>query len=265
MAILTILLFAVVATNILADDAPTLVKRYSVATYRVVLKTADVSNAGTNSWVYLTIDGSLGSTQEKGLDAPGNDMVRGHTDVHNLKLEDVGRVDCVRFRIKGRDGWMPEEVQVYKNGNLVYKSGKINIWLDSYQTLKFCSNRAPRKYYRIITRTDDASHSGTDSAIYFKLSGSNGWTNEVELNNSGNDRRRGKIDEYEFTLENIGSPICIKLRTGGNDGWRIKQVQIYGTNSISKAGPIWDSGDLHGLLLDSKQTETICPSKYGKK
>ena len=44
--------------------------------YTIDISTSTKSSAGTNDWVYLTITGSNGSTDERGLDLPDkNDMM----------------------------------------------------------------------------------------------------------------------------------------------------------------------------------------------
>lgn len=113
--------------------------RRSLVKYKVVLKTSDITNAATDNWIYLTISGSKGETREVGLDVAGkNDMMQGATDTHELKLLDVGDIKCAQFRIKGTDGWNVEWVEIFKDGESAYKSGKLSTWLDDNATKRFC-------------------------------------------------------------------------------------------------------------------------------
>jgi len=243
MATSMMLLFAVVTTTMAAS-----------AKYKVVVKTADVSDAGTDSWVYLTITGTKGHTTEKGLDNTGNDMPRGGTDVYNLDLEDVGKFKCIKFRLDGKDGWMPESVEVYKDTKLVYKSGKRNIFLDDYKTFNYCRKG---KMYSVFLETSDVSNAGTDDWVYMTISGSKGWTNEVELDLPGvDDMKRGRTDNHVLGLEDVGAINCVQFQIDGKDGWNVKRVTVYVGGQLK-----FDSGDNLGFWLDDYAKKTFCQKK----
>jgi hypothetical protein len=72
--------------------------------------------AGTNAKVYVTLNGSLGTSGEFRLDEAGNDFRRGKTDSFRITLaKELGELESIRIRHDSSGlfaGWYLEKVEV---------------------------------------------------------------------------------------------------------------------------------------------------------
>lgn len=84
--------------------------------YSVAVFTGDPLGAGTNAKVYVTLNGSLGTSGEFRLDEAGNDFRRGKTDSFRITLaKELGELESIRIRHDSSglfSGWYLEKVEV---------------------------------------------------------------------------------------------------------------------------------------------------------
>jgi PLAT/LH2 domain len=108
-------------------------------TYAVVLKTACALEAGTDSDVYIMINGTAGSTPYRRLDNPGNDREVCSLDRYTLSgLPNVGAIRSVDIRLLP-EGWGPawklQHITVSKFGGTASTTKAVyNKWLDTSKT-----------------------------------------------------------------------------------------------------------------------------------
>jgi hypothetical protein len=69
--------------------------------YCVVLRTHNVSGAGTDADVEIQVVGSTGEATWIPLDNPGDDREKGDVDIYYLSLNDIG--DPIRVRLRVRE------------------------------------------------------------------------------------------------------------------------------------------------------------------
>ena len=69
--------------------------------YCLVLRTHNVSGAGTDADVEVQLFGSTGETTWIPLDNPGDDREKGDVDIYYLSLKDIG--DPIRVRLRVRE------------------------------------------------------------------------------------------------------------------------------------------------------------------
>jgi hypothetical protein len=69
--------------------------------YCLVLRTHNVSGAGTDADVEVQLVGSTGETTWIPLDNPGDDREKGDVDIYYLALNDIG--DPIRVRLRVRE------------------------------------------------------------------------------------------------------------------------------------------------------------------
>ena len=83
----------------------------------------------------------------------------------------------------------------------------------------------------MTTYTSNENGAGTDNAVYLSIIGSKASTSEHKVDNSGNDREQGDIDEYTFNdSADIGEFQCVLIRKTGSDGWLIEKVYVFRLN-----------------------------------
>jgi hypothetical protein len=86
-----------------------------ITTYRIVVVTGAMKDAGTDADVYITLFGTEGNSGERQLDNSGNDFERGHTDVYSITMEDIGDLEKIRIRHNNKHdkpGWFLDRVTV---------------------------------------------------------------------------------------------------------------------------------------------------------
>lgn len=90
--------------------------RTGALTYLIHVKTGDLSRAGTNARVFITLSGTAGSSPEVRLNDFGNDFRKGKTDTFRfLYALDLGELESIRIRHDDSgllSGWYLEDVTV---------------------------------------------------------------------------------------------------------------------------------------------------------
>lgn len=84
--------------------------------YEISVKTGDGRRAGTNADVYITLNGTNGSSEEYLLGDKGNDFRKGKTDTFIVQgATDLGELTSVRIRHDGSGlfpGWYLEDIRI---------------------------------------------------------------------------------------------------------------------------------------------------------
>lgn len=103
-------------------------------TYSVSVTTGDLRRAGTNAKVYVTLNGTLGTSGEFLLDDPGNDFRKGRTDSFRITVaKELGELESIRIRHDSSGlfaGWYLEKVEVRQVGTQRQWSFPCGRWLD---------------------------------------------------------------------------------------------------------------------------------------
>jgi hypothetical protein len=85
-------------------------------TYRVVVKTGDIKDAGTDADVYLTLIGTNGTMSEpRLLDNEQDNFERNKRDVFDIKMKDIGEIDHIVIghnNEREKPGWFLETVEI---------------------------------------------------------------------------------------------------------------------------------------------------------
>ena len=84
--------------------------------YRISVRTGNVSNAGTDAKVFITLHGKSGSSPEYRLEGAGNDFEKGKKDLFTITVaRDLGELQSIRVRHNNGGlfpGWYLEDVSV---------------------------------------------------------------------------------------------------------------------------------------------------------
>jgi hypothetical protein len=106
--------------------------RSLISTLQVKITTADVSWAGTDDDVTITLAGRSWNLDNDDHD----DFERGHTDIFNLDpgsglyISDIRSVRVMKSGDGVAGGWKLKGVQISANGNVIYNNQAINKWLE---------------------------------------------------------------------------------------------------------------------------------------
>ncbi|MBM7835651.1 phospholipase C [Clostridium sardiniense] len=116
-------------------------KDYNLNEIVVMIKTADVQDAGTDNYIYFGIETKDGVKEEWALDNPGNDFTRNQEGTYTLKLKNknIKYSDIKNMWIRDEkltvatDGWKPSYVKVIA-GDKVRLEKNINEWISGGTT-----------------------------------------------------------------------------------------------------------------------------------
>jgi hypothetical protein len=206
--------------------------------YIVYIKTSDVSDAGTDANVFLTIHGSSGSTKEVRLNGlmSGNVFERGDNDQVTIKGKDVGTINRITIRHDNKyaaAGWHLDHVRVFKNDvsskPIYFHAAR---WLEGNNLSASINAGVPKVDMEITVKTSDVSGAGTDANVYIIVYGTNGNSGEHRLNGyiSGNAFESGDTDVVTLTgITDIGEITSIKIRHDNKyagAGWHLSYITV---------------------------------------
>ncbi|MFF5189415.1 PLAT/LH2 domain-containing protein [Streptomyces sp. NPDC000345] len=83
--------------------------------------------------------------------------------------------------------------------------------------------------YRINVHTGNINDAGTDSNVYIALFGSDGSSDELQLDSGRDDFERGQVDTFTHTLKNLGDLYRVRIRhdnSGHWPGWFLDRITV---------------------------------------
>ncbi|MFI1162462.1 PLAT/LH2 domain-containing protein [Streptomyces sp. NPDC020801] len=83
--------------------------------------------------------------------------------------------------------------------------------------------------YRITVHTGDVDGAGTDANVYITIYGSNGSSDELQLDSGRDDFERNGADMFTHTLKDLGDLYRVRIRhdnSGSRPGWFLDRISI---------------------------------------
>lgn len=199
--------------------------------YKVTVKTANKTNAGTDSDIYLRIMGTKGTTDEAVLNYSMlgqlgvyiNAFEKNATDTGNVLVsQDIGEITGISLRsdmsLLAAD-WYPEYVEIAPLYNTTATKPvrfTIDEWIADKETHVYSNDASKSTQYDLTIKTGDKFGAGTDSNIYVSLIGSTGQTAEREISEivNGNAFERNSTDSARVNFDkNIGEIKGVVVRS----------------------------------------------------
>jgi hypothetical protein len=89
--------------------------------------------------------------------------------------------------------------------------------------------------YTVRVKTCDLPNAGTDGNLHITILGTAGEVPATALNHSGDDRERGRTDEYHLLGEDIGpvTSIVLQFRLAGSSNWCLNDVVVVGPHGVT--------------------------------
>ncbi|ESN93071.1 hypothetical protein HELRODRAFT_165230 [Helobdella robusta] len=258
--------------------------------YKVVIRTSDVLNAGTDANVFIQLCGSKRETASLELKKSTknlNKFERGSVDEFELQADRVGSIKKLKIWHDGSgvgSDWNVQDVQIiavdddeeeeddeddddnYHNQNAKRHHSKspkrknvynfqLNRWIkksDGVVEIKEGSkkNEQPKARYRVQVRTSDVSNAGTDANVFVQLCGSQKQTEKLELKKSAK-----SMNKFE---RGCTDEFDLQADHVGPAKYRV-QVR---TSDVSNAGT--DANVFVQLCGSQKQTEKLELKKSAK-
>ena len=209
----------------------------TTTTYSVSIRTAGISESGTDSKILILFKGTNGAytPSYKHLDtARHDDFETSEVDEYTLQLEDVGEIQCVLLATLGKDMFLVDWVAVYSHTHSTtryfYNTANQGISMDTtegIQVLKMC--RQGEATYTIGTQTGGSSDADTDAIhVKAKIIGSKGSTITGFLDGVDKDVfEEDAFDRFKFrTLKDVGEIRCLELFAFGKDAWYFDLITV---------------------------------------
>uniref|UniRef100_A0A8B9ZLP9 Lipoxygenase homology domains 1 n=2 Tax=Anas TaxID=8835 RepID=A0A8B9ZLP9_ANAPL len=195
------------------------------------LKAAIPYDSSTDSRVYIIIMGQKVKTERLWLDLPeGKDeFADGSVEKFSVWGLDVGEIKKVEV---GHDGatpescWLVEELTIVVPTKGVMYNFVCKCWLarDKGDGLTSrilnildadCVNIGLKILYEVTVVTGDIESGGTDASIFMTVFGSNGNTEEIQLEKNGDRFERGQEDSFIMEIADIAPLRKMRIRTDG--------------------------------------------------
>uniref|UniRef100_A0A8C3C6T7 Lipoxygenase homology domains 1 n=1 Tax=Cairina moschata TaxID=8855 RepID=A0A8C3C6T7_CAIMO len=195
------------------------------------LKAAIPYDSSTDSRVYIIIMGQKVKTERLWLDLPeGKDeFADGSVEKFSVWGLDVGEIKKVEV---GHDGatpescWLVEELTIVVPTKGVMYNFVCKCWLarDKGDGLTSrilnildadCVNIGLKILYEVTVVTGDIESGGTDASIFMTVFGSNGNTEEIQLEKNGDRFERGQEDSFIMEIADIAPLRKMRIWTDG--------------------------------------------------
>jgi hypothetical protein len=227
----------------------------AIANYTVKLRTGTVPGSGTDSDVYLSINGTKGSTVPIYLNGllSGNAFENGDIDTVTLSgVKDVGNIESITVYLDGGDDWYLDGMLLGEDYYPVHK------WLSNSRVVATEANVTD---YTITVKTADIAFAGTDGDVYVTLVGTNGKTEKILLDTSGyDDFERDDNDTYTLNMvRNVGTVTQIIFSLEDGNDWCVESIKLDGkTYTVNR----WLEED-NELTIDLSSKSTVGGTAVG--
>lgn len=222
-----------VAEYITADGSEFMVGS-GIGYVTVTLTTPDEKNSGTDANVMMYMTDENGKKSDEVNISKAVKLDGGYTESFRFPLpEGFGTVDNIYLKSDqsgSASGWKMGTLKVANAGSFTIKA---NHWFLDKNYHSFGKDSGDTGAFKFTIQTKDKLHAGTDSEIWFKLTGSNGTTTEdIEItgyDNNADDLKngfeQGDTDEVRlaYNVEGLGDIKSLTINKNddgiGPDWW----------------------------------------------
>ncbi|MGM9643968.1 MAG: PLAT/LH2 domain-containing protein, partial [Eubacteriales bacterium] len=227
----------------------------AITNYTVKLRTGTVPYSGTDSNVYLSINGTKGSTASVYLNGllSGNVFENGDLDTVTIcGVKDVGTIESITVYLDGGDDWYLDGMNIGEDYYPVHQ------WLSNSG---FTAAKSNVTDYTITITTADVLFAGTNGDVYVTLVGTNGRTDKILLDINGyDDFERNDTDTYTLNMvRNVGTVTQIILSLEDGNDWCVGSIKFDGeTYTVNR----WLEED-NELTIDLSSKSTVGGTAVG--
>ncbi|KAL6458734.1 hypothetical protein MHYP_G00322060 [Metynnis hypsauchen] len=212
--------------------------------YEVVTVTGDVTGAGTDANVFITLFGEYGITPKLHLASKNRTAFeKGKTDVFRIKTHNVGHLKKIRIEHDNTGlnaSWFLDRVVVtdmnrphlrfyFACNNWLSKKEGDGLFVRDLLGSLDPSDMPKYNKYVVSVFTADVKGSGTDADVFINIFGENGDTGERRLDSDKNNFERGTEDKFTIEAPNLGRIRKITIghnNKGSSAGWFVEKVIV---------------------------------------
>jgi TPR repeat protein len=208
---------------------------------RIIVRTGNVRNAGTNAKVWARLIGSRGQSALLALDRSDNHedpFETNQIDEFVVKVEgEVGRLQHLEIGHDGSGfgaGWFLDHVMVaHEDEELGFVTAGFpcHLWLDT----KGGDQRVQRRLcvgssatYLVQLTTATTIGSSTNGRVFITFIGAMGESSEHEAWKSGGDRlfQSGQTDAFEIRSQWMGPLLRVRIRVSWPSSWKLEACKV---------------------------------------
>ncbi|ESO97796.1 hypothetical protein LOTGIDRAFT_208950 [Lottia gigantea] len=225
------------------SDGQSSVVSYKPSNYELTVYTGDVSDAGTDSKITMTIFGSRGSTSPIELDKNQDRFERAKVDFMKMDLEDIGDVKKMRLSLDGkgsRPTWFLEKVELRNMETGSLSVFHLKDWLSKDSMLSRDIPATERgklvvhkTSYKVKVKTSDLRGAGTDANVYIVMFGTNGDSGDIHLKKPEGGRSpfdNNQLDEFILNdILSVGELSKVRVwhdNKGFGSAWHLSYIEI---------------------------------------
>ncbi len=199
----------------------------------VTLTTPDEKNSGTDANVTMYVTDENGEKSDEINISKAVKMDGGYTESFRFPLPDgFGTVDNIYLKSDqsgSASGWKMGTLKISNAGSFTIKADH---WFLDKNYHSFGKDSGDTGSFKFTIQTKDKRHAGTDSEIWFQLTGSNDTTESIEItgyDNNADDLKngfeQGDTDEVRlaYNVEGIGNIESLTIKKNddgiGPDWW----------------------------------------------
>ncbi|KAI4894673.1 hypothetical protein NFI96_015585 [Prochilodus magdalenae] len=212
--------------------------------YEVVTVTGDVTGAGTDANVFISLFGEYGITPKLHLASKNRTAFeKGKTDVFRIKTHNVGLLKKIRIEHDNTGlnaSWFLDRVVVtdmnrphlrvyFACNNWLSKKEGDGLFVRDLLGTVDPSDMPKYNKYVVSVFTADVKGSGTDADVFINIFGEFGDTGERRLDSDKNNFERGTEDKFTIEAPNLGRVRKITIghnNKGSSAGWFVEKVIV---------------------------------------
>ena len=211
--------------------------------YNIRVRTGDFDGAATLARVYITLNGTLGSSGEyEFVDMREAFMEGKKGNLLMVRAKDLGEITSIRVRHDNswlNPEWYLKDIRIENQNDERVWYFPHEDWIGKEQddtnerTLYPITGRTDELPYRLRVRTGDASFAGTDAKVYVTIIGSENSTPEIEL------KKKYRTEDTKNMFERNSTDV---FRIGwAKDLGEVKTIHVRHDNALAEAGWfLWD-------------------------
>ncbi len=205
--------------------------KHAVYTFEII--TGPLPGSGTNEKIKVSLVGDKTYTPfvEVNSHLKENEFITGHTEIINLMLEDVGKIEEIKIKSSGsalNTNWFLSKIKVKKETDRRFVKFPFHCWIKPNGVY---SSTKDLEEYTIKFYTGDVVYGGTDANVSMIIYGSRGETPTIRLNEliSRNAFEAGNIDYIKIANKDLGTIKKILIwhdEKWLGDGWFLNKISV---------------------------------------
>ncbi|XP_062984875.1 lipoxygenase homology domain-containing protein 1 [Elgaria multicarinata webbii] len=214
--------------------------------YNVTVVTGDISYAGTDAGIFITLFGSDGCSEEMQLEKNGDRFEIGQRDTFMMEIPDIAPFRKMRIRSDGegcRPDWFLEQIIMRNLTNQEVTTFTYNDWLSTqwgdnltleWEMPAVINGEQMMEYttYTVQVKTSDIGGAGTDANVFMAIFGENGDTGTLAMkeSNRNNKFERDQLDVFYFSdVLSLGDLCKVRIwhdNKGIGPGWHLEYIDV---------------------------------------